>query len=115
MYGISVQQSHGYMSDKPETHVWKQEEITGIDIMQKAFTQIGATGGSAFCRHLVVRPSGLTIPIYISERDEEYSNVLETLRTVTNENVNRVTVTLSLKELPHDNYQTITIWKMKTE
>lgn len=113
MYAISVQQSHGFMSDKPETKVFKQNDITDIWVLKKSFTQIGATGNGVWCRNMIIRPSGLTIPIYISEHDKDYLNVLVILLAIVKDNVKRVEISLSLPELSQENYQTITIWKME--
>ena len=113
MYAISVEQTHGHMRDKPETHVWKREEITEICISPKHFTQIGFRTHCTFCRNVSIGPTWLTFPIYIDQNDENYEDVLNALNKITYDSVGSVAVTLTLDKLPEGNYQTIKIWKMK--
>lgn len=112
MYAISINQSHGFMCDNPEIKLYKRSEITDIDVIVNAFTQIGFRTHCATCRNISIKPSGLTFPIYIT-KDGNYEDVLEKLNTITRDDVDRVEVTLLLPELGDDAYQIISIWKMK--
>lgn len=49
--------------------------------------------------------------IYCSINNQDYEKVIEKLNSITNEEILKVEVKLSLKELAHENYQIIKITK----
>ena len=114
-YAISVEQSHGHMSNFETVHVWKQKDISEIYIPKNFFTQIGEYPNSVMCKQIVIEPSCLTIPIYVSMYNTDPQleiDILEKLNSVTKDGVDSVIIELSLDELPDANYQRIKIWKM---
>ena len=115
-YAISVEQSHGHMSNFETVHVWKQKDISEIYIPKNFFTQVGEYPNSAMCKQIVIEPSCLTIPVYISMYNTNPKleiDILQTMNSVVKSDIDCATITLSLDELPNDNYQRIKIWKMK--
>lgn len=114
-YAISVEQSDGYMTRDPVVRVWKLKDIGEVYIPKRFFSQIGAYPDYAMCKQIVIEPTCLTIPIYISmfNGDEKLENdILEKLNSILRDDVDSVTIELSLDELQHENYQRLKIWKM---
>ena len=111
MYYVLIEQSDSFMSDKPTYLSFKNLEITEFKTHPKCYTQIGKYPDYTYCRQLVIYPSGLSFPIYCSEKDKHFDDFLlklnESLKTE-----NRIIIELSLKELRHTNYQQIKIIKM---
>lgn len=113
-YMIYIRQSHSFMSDEPCVNTFKQNDISEMCIPERFFTQIGKYPNCVCCRELMIKPSGLTIPIYIHENDK-FETILDKLNNYIRDDgmTDDLTITLKLDELGHRNYQTITIQKMR--
>ena len=115
-YAVSVEQSHGYMSDLEEVRVWKLKDIGEIYIPMRMFSQIGAYPNYVLCKQIVIEPTYLTIPIYVSMHNTDANienDILEKLNSITRDDVDSVTVELKLVEdLSYENYQRLKIWKL---
>ena len=65
-YRINIEQSHSFMSDEPKTLSYTLDDIIEFCILDNSATQIGANRQPAiYCLNLYIRPSGLTIPVFI--------------------------------------------------
>ena len=114
-YAVSIEQSDDFMSNNEVVRVWKLKDVSNIYIPMRCFTQIGAHPDCIHCKEIVIEPSCLSIPIYISmyNPDAQMENdILEKLNSITRDDVDSVVIELSLDELNHENYQRLKIWKM---
>jgi len=110
-YVIEIEQTEGVMSDEFTKRYYELEHITEILLGCYCSTSIGVYPDSVACRLICVKPSSLFIPIYCSINNQDYEKVIEKLNSITNEEILKVEVKLSLKELAHENYQIIKITK----
>ena len=113
-YRICIGQSHSFMSDESYINVFTQKDISEMCIPERFFTQIGKYPNCVCCRELMIKPSGLTIPIYIRDNDK-FETILDKLNNYISDDgmTDDLTITLKLDELGPRNYQTITIQKMR--
>lgn len=112
-YVIEIEQTEGVMSDEFTKRYYKLEHITEILLGCYCSTSIGVYPDSVACRLICVKPSSLFIPIYCSVHNQDYGKVIEKLNSITNEEILKVEVKLSLEELAHENYQIIKITKKR--
>ena len=114
-YAVSVEQSDGYMDDKEVVRVWKLKDISEIYIPKNFFSQIGRYPDCVHCKKIVIEPTCLMIPIYISMYNPDAAlenDILEKLNSITRDDVDSVSIELSLDEMNHENYQRLKIWKI---
>ena len=111
MYVIEIEQTEGVMSDKFTKRYYELEHITEILLGCNCSTAIGVYPESAACRLVCFKPSSLFIPIYCSINNQAYEEVIEKLNSITNDEISKVEVKLSLEEFTHENYQIIKIAK----
>ena len=110
-YVIEIEQTEGVMSDKFTKRYYELEHITEILLGCNCSTAIGVYPDSVVCRLVCVQPSSLFIPIYCSINNQAYEEVIEKLNSITNDEISKVEVKLSLEEFTHENYQIIKIAK----
>ena len=110
-YVIEIEQTEGVMSDKFTKRYYELEHITEIFLGCNCSTAIGVYPDSVVCRLVCVKPSSLFIPIYCSINNQAYEEVIEKLNSITNDEISKVEVKLSLEEFTHENYQIIKIAK----
>ena len=110
-YVIEIEQTEGVMSDKFTKRYYELEHITEILLGCNCSTAIGVYPDSVVCRLVCVKPSSLFIPIYCSINNQAYEEVIEKLNSITNDEISKEEVKLSLEEFTHENYQIIKIAK----
>ena len=116
-YRIDVEQSTGGVNHTVEKRIFKVGEIKNLWVSKNCYTHIGTYPNCVLCREMVIAPSGLTIPLYISVSSSNSTDVvdvvLKRLNSIINDNEDWVGIKLSLPELPLGNYQNIEIRKIE--
>ena len=100
-YKIEVTQTHGFMCNRPYFNVYQLSDIEGFDVPPNQFTQIGSTGKrEVMCLNLRFKPSGLTIPVFISGIHTQEETMLGHLKRFLENDDQNIVMNFRLSKLP---------------
>lgn len=100
-YKIEINQTHGFMCNRPYFNVYQLTDITGFEVPLNQFTQIGSTGErEVMCLNLRFKPSGLTIPVFITGIHTQEKTMLGHLQRFLENNDPNIVMTFQLGKLP---------------